>query len=203
MSLFDRLAHKSNRRILLIRFVFFAVVLGALSAQGFAQAVPKVRKDNALNFSGTWRLHKESERSGTFPKRREDEAKPVPEVELIITQSGESITVKETNKRASNPASKESIYYVDGRGETNKGYDERFTYESRTKLEGRKVIIEMIRRISGVKNTNYVREEWELDPDGKTLTIKNRSHFTKETYRTNSGMHSSLVGYDRVYKLVS
>lgn len=156
----------------------FAVVCGA-------QAVKP--PNDIVGFNGRW--VSETVKISSDSGRRDKDTDPNLKIEMIVSQSGNELKVKETtlgNERFS----RDSVYYIDGRGESNKGFTDNFVYESKTSQKDRKLLIEGTIRSQGAGGKSIkTKEDWEISADGKTLTIKTKT----------SGM--GTIRYEKVFRL--
>lgn len=151
------------------------------------------------NFSGRWvsesvKMHVDSPR----PFRNADADF---EIKLVIVQSGNELRVKEAIDGSRGSSSRDVIYYLDGRGETNKGFTDEFIYESKTVLKDNKLFIEMAIRSPNSKVGPTQAEEWELSADGKTLIIRTKSSGSGSP--TVAGARWSTIRYEKVFRLAS
>ena len=106
--------------------------------------------------------------------------------------------VKETTN-GSDRYSRDCIYYLDGRGESNKGFTHGFLYETKTILKKRKLVMEMTIRFPNRKENSFQIEEWVLSKDGRSLTVTVENFGRKE----DRGFSFGLLRYDKIFKLVS
>lgn len=159
-----------------IVLIVFSIV--SCFAQQGAATVPE-----APNFSGRWLSKAIREEPGYVQVLPRDFLNL--KVELLITHSGDELKVKETTL-GSSTYSREVVYYLDGRGETNKGFTDGFVYESKTMLKKQRLNVQLTIRPSGAPKSVQT-QEWELSKDRKTLTIKTRS---------------GVIRYERVFRLV-
>lgn len=111
------------------------------------------------------------------------------EIELVVVQSADELELKEMTITRRGKHSRDAVYYLDGRGESNEGFTDGFIYESKTKINNQKLHIEGAVRFPNSQGSSYQTEEWELSADGKTLTIK-----TKTVGR-------SVIRYEKVFRL--
>ena len=169
-------------RYLIIPFVLLvsAVVCGA-------QVVKNA--DNKVDFTGRWvsETIDMSADSGRNPRNKDLNLK----IEMAISRSANELSVKETTT-GTGKFSRDSVYYLDGRGESNKGFTDEFVYETKTTLKDNKLfIVGTIRSQDPNGLSIRSEEEWELSADGKTLKIKSKT--------------SSIgtVRYTKVFRLAS
>lgn len=133
-----------------------------------SRAQDKKTGSPTVDFSGRWVT--ESIRSSS-----KLEGLPIPalsaDFHLVITHLGDELRVKELSKRPGNPF-RVAVYYLDGRGESNKGLDEETVYKSRSIVKGQKLMIESTFKHKLASRPARSEEEWELSKDGKKLTIR-------------------------------
>jgi hypothetical protein len=82
--------------------------------------------------------------------------------------------VKESTKGPRGAYSRDLVYFLDGRGESNKGFTQDFVYDSKTILKDKTILIDATIVISGGRGGKAEIEEWQLSADGKKLTIKTK-----------------------------
>lgn len=75
--------------------------------------------------------------------------------------------------RQGNLLTEDSIFYTDGRGESNATQTSQGTVKSSTRWEGRKLVSRYALRrvVAGKQETVDVVDEWSLSGDGRTLTL--------------------------------
>jgi hypothetical protein len=112
-------------------------------------------------------------------------------IDLVIDQSSNELKVKESTDSSRGMYSRDLVYFLDGRGESNKGFTAGFEYESKTVLKAQKLLIKGTVNFPGSKNNKALSEEWELSKDGKTLTIK-----------TETSGGSSTIRHEKIFRLV-
>ncbi len=121
---------------------------------------------SSVDFTGRWV-------SESVKSYNSDGLLPVPPFKdrlyLVVTHTKDEVRIKELST-AMEDTFRQATYYLDGRGETNKGYFERPTVESKTQLSDRKLKIDGT--FESVQNrTVRSLQEWELSSDGNKLTI--------------------------------
>jgi hypothetical protein len=146
------------------------------------------------NFSGRWVLEKINEYPGHMGVGNLGGAKM--ESELIVSHTDKELRVKETTKTRESFL-RETLYYTDGRGETNKGFTLPFPYVSKTTLNNGRLLIDT--KIQHSRGEASLVEEWELSPDGKTLTVRILATPSSNGPRPVR----SPAKYDKVFKLTN
>lgn len=93
-------------------------------------------------------------------------------IELTVKHDGDELRVKEISSGIRGDFTRESTYYIDGRGETNNGRTAELVYDSKTEIVDGKLLIKSIIRPQYSK-TGSIRhtEEWEITSDRKKLRI--------------------------------
>ncbi len=103
------------------------------------------------NFSGRWVSESVKVMSDSRPMRSTTDSNL--KIELLIEQSGNELRVKESTT-GSGSYSRDVIYYLDGRGESNKGFTAGFEYESKAILKDRKIFIKAVVKVPGSRGSS-------------------------------------------------
>jgi hypothetical protein len=156
-----RLAATTPLVLLALSFVFFVVVC------------PSQDSIRRTDFSGRW--ISDSVKMSSNSGRQLPQSLSNVKVELVVKQAGNELRVKEISSGDRGDFSRESVYYLDGRGESNDGRSQDLIYDSKTELKDRKLSINStIRPRNSTGSINHA-EEWELSSDGKSLRITTKS----------------------------
>lgn len=176
---------------------FFHGLLLIIAFSAFCVAQGTKSDSDVPNFSGRWvseSLKDYSDRKSLDPDQK---------TELIVSQSATELRVKESTGGKRGSSSRDSIYYLDGRGESNKGFTDGFMYESKTVVKDKKLLIEaaVVLPKTNTKSNFAKNDEWELSADGKTLTIRTNNGVTPAG---NSPPRFTVmaVRYEIVFRLV-
>src|SRR4051812_47512941 len=140
--------------------------LVALCTVCFAQTTKS--DSNLPDFSGHWVSETVKQYSIVRPSQAGD---PNLKFDLVIIQLGPELKVKESTDGKRGSFSRDLIYYLDGRGESNKGYTQGFVYDSKTSVNGKGILIDTTISMPQAKASANQTDEWQLSADGKTLTI--------------------------------
>src|SRR5947209_2212008 len=173
------------RQIILGPLIVCCVTIGL--AQGQTKPARQVRPD----LSGTWQLNRAKS------DLRDDERYRLTLDEEGVTILNRDPELKLTRLfRSGNIASEErSLFYTDGRGETNADAVNQDAVKSDTKWDGKKLISRYVLRrvVAGSPETVDVIDEWSLSDDGKALTLKTTLRYL---LRGTDGAHSApFKGY--------
>ncbi|HEX5708464.1 MAG TPA: hypothetical protein VFX96_14270 [Pyrinomonadaceae bacterium] len=107
---------------------------------------------------------------------------------LVIRHAEPEIKISRVNERDGAETARESVYYTDGRGETNPapaitttpdGEQRLEDVKSKTKWDGEKLVVRSTMRVraAGAFLNVTMVEEWKLAPDGQTLTQRTTIKF--------------------------
>lgn len=135
-----------------------------------------------IDFSGRWKSISITRDTGDLPMPPDERT----ETEFIIAQTGHELRLMENSKSRSGVVSREATYYLDGRGESNKGFGEQYKFISKTSIKKKKLVIDATITIDNSKEKLYKTEEWSLSDDGKTLKIETKSGGLANRYDPNS-----------------
>lgn len=169
-------------KISLLKFFGLLLLVFGLVVAGAAQSGSVKTRSNNPDFSGHWISESISAEAGSVPLP--SDLRDL-KIELIISQSENDLRVKETTL-SSGTYSRNVTYYLDGRGESNKGFTPGFVYNSKSLLKNNALVMETIIQLPNSRGESAVqRDEWRLSKDGKTLIIKTKSDMIryKKTFR--------------------
>lgn len=121
------------------------------------------------DMSGTWELNK-----AKSDLRDDRYALSLSEVGLTILQHDPELKLARRFRSGSSDSEKPSLFYTDGRGETNADARDQDAIKSKTNWDGKKLISRYVlrRAVAGNHETVDVIDEWRLSDDGGTLTLK-------------------------------
>jgi hypothetical protein len=139
------------------------LIAGFLSQVCFTQNVAKV-----TDFTGCW--SSETVNVSTNSGRPFPGSSSSVEIELIVKQTGNELYVKETSRGTRGDFTRESVYYLDGRGEANNGRTAELVYDSKTEIvDGKLLIRSIIRPRNSPTGSITHTEQWEIASDRKKL----------------------------------
>ena len=162
-----------------------------LACTAVCAAQGTTKQSDVPNLSGRWVAESIKLYSDSRSLRKADQDL---KIEMLIVQSENELKVNEMTIGDRGTYSRDAVYYLDGRGESNKGFTGGFKYESKTVFRDQKLYIEATIQFPNSRGNSTQTEEWELSTDGKTLTIK--------TNNTGSRQNSP-IRYEKVFRLAS
>ena len=149
------------------------------------------------DFSGHWVSETIKRTSSVRPSQNGDANL---KIDLVVTQSDTELRVKETTDGNPGSYTRDLIYFLDGRGESNKGFTQGFVYDSKTSLKGREILIDTTITFPTARDGVTQTEEWQLSADGKELTITTKNVGSSRTSSSNTG---STIVYEKIFRLLT
>jgi hypothetical protein len=149
------------------------------------------------DFSGHWVSESVKQFSSVRPSRDGDLNL---KIELVVTQSSTELRVKESTEADRESYTRDLIYFLDGRGESNKGFTQGFVYDSKTSLKGREILTDNTITFPPARDSVTQTEEWQLSADRKKLTITTKNTGSS---RTSSSNARGTIVYEKIFRLVT
>jgi len=173
-------------------------ILLLIFASGVFCIAQSIKSDsNNPDFSGHWVSESVKQFSSVRPSRDGDLNL---KIELVVTQSSTELRVKESTEADRESYTRDLIYFLDGRGESNKGFTQGFVYDSKTSLKGREILIDNTITFPPARDSVTQTEEWQLSANGKKLTITTKN--TGSSRKSSSNARGTIV-YEKIFRLVT
>src|SRR5262249_53612769 len=115
-----------------------ALVVLIVASGTFCVAQTTKSDSNVPDFSGHWVSESVTQHSDIRPLQSGDASM---KIDLVINQSGSELKVKESTTGKRGSYSRDLVFFLDGRGESNEGFTKDFVYDSKTILKDKKVLI--------------------------------------------------------------
>jgi hypothetical protein len=149
------------------------------------------------DFSGHW-VSETIKRTSSVRPSQDGDANL--KIDLVVAQSDTELRVKETTDGNPGSYTRDLVYFLDGRGESNKGFTQGFVYNSKTSLKGSEIVIDTVITFPPARDGVTQTDEWQLSADGKKLTITTKN--AGSSHASSSNARSTLV-YEKIFRLVT